>query len=372
MRCRDGRHPVAWWPLRCRCKGTVTTAYRPELDGIRGIAILLVLASHVHVPWMAGGGMVGVTLFFVLSGYLITGLLRDEVERTGKVDLRAFYVRRIRRLLPALVALLAVVLALGLATPLQAGLALLYVGNLWQAVGGDLGTLAATWSLSVEEQFYLVWPALFILGRGSRWLVYALAMGIAVSVLSRLTVIGSDLAPNRTDIRMDAILWGCVLAFVPLRLPIWPAVVALAFVVILQPDAYMIGFTLAALGSLAIVSQARPGVLSSRFLVRTGQLSYGLYLWHMPVTWVLVRPVFEPATALAVIVVTFTAALISERWIERPFRDVRARVVIEPHQREVVGSWGRGQVARDDDRQVLVTPLDRGEVECRGASVVAH
>ena len=152
--------------------------HRPELDGLRGIAILAVLAAHTGVPGFAdGGGGAGVTLFFVLSGYLITSLLLAERDKNGRVDLRAFYVRRALRLLPALAAVLVVVVVL-----LLAGLApaaavadtnyaiviagvVAYVAN-WVAVAGQsIGMLGHTWSLAVEEQFYIVWPAMLLAGR---------------------------------------------------------------------------------------------------------------------------------------------------------------------------------------------------------------
>src|SRR5271157_2250169 len=151
--------------------------HRPELDGLRGIAILAVLGAHTGVPGFAdGGGGAGVTLFFVLSGYLITSLLLAERGRTGRVDLRAFYVRRALRLFPALAAVLLVVaglLAIG-AMPATATAntdyrivfagVVAYVAN-WVAVAGQsIGMLGHCWSLAVEEQFYILWPTLLLAG----------------------------------------------------------------------------------------------------------------------------------------------------------------------------------------------------------------
>src|SRR5450759_534901 len=141
--------------------------HRPELDGLRGIAILAVLGAHMGVPgFAAGGGGAGVTLFFVLSGYLITSLLFAEKDRFGRVDLRAFYMRRALRLFPALAAVLVVVVLLVVtgSMPQAASegvdyrIVLLgvvgYVAN-WVAVAGQsIGILGHTWSLAVEEQFY--------------------------------------------------------------------------------------------------------------------------------------------------------------------------------------------------------------------------
>lgn len=307
-------------------------SYRPELDGIRGLAVLLVLASHARVPGFEGGGMVGVTLFFVLSGFLITGLLRQELARTGRVDLRAFYVRRIRRLVPALVALVAFCLPwitfLGLPWAFDAVASLTYTTSFLQSAGHPLALLNGTWSLSVEELFYLCWPALFILGRGKRGLLVALLGGIAASMAVRSVLEGSTLTFNRPDVRMDAILWGSLAAFWPGqwgRLLGWVGLVVVLLTTLTNPEAMQSGLTYAALGSLGVVVAARPGWLSWRPLVRTGQISYGLYLWQMPFVYIL-TPDAESATLagqVLLVVLVFGAALISERWVERPFRSPR-------------------------------------------------
>ena len=136
-----------------------TLVHRPELDGIRGLAILLVVAQHISLPNTTLAGMVGVNLFFALSGYLITGILLAEIRSTGKVDIRRFYERRIRRLVSALVA---VVAATGVIAATQgrlweyigpAGVSLFYVSDIAKAAGYDLGYLGHNWSLAMEEQF---------------------------------------------------------------------------------------------------------------------------------------------------------------------------------------------------------------------------
>ena len=126
------------------------------------------MGSHFDLPGFSGGGLVGVTMFFVLSGYLITTLLLDERRSTGSSNLRSFYIRRAARLFPAL-ALVLVVVGLGLLVaghPDTAGsgvgFSALYVSNLAVAAGANLGPLEHTWSLSIEEQFYLVWPAVLL------------------------------------------------------------------------------------------------------------------------------------------------------------------------------------------------------------------
>lgn len=183
--------------------------YRGDIEGLRAIAILLVVAAHAGVPWLRGG-FVGVDVFFVLSGYLITALLVQEVERDGRIGFAAFYARRLRRLLPALlfmVVVVSVLAALLLApneqTPdtLGAASSVFWASNLYfafshldyfgAAAGSNL--FLHTWSLGVEEQFYLVWPALIavlLLGRGRRLRMDIRRLKIAMSVVAALSLIG--------------------------------------------------------------------------------------------------------------------------------------------------------------------------------------
>src|SRR5438874_2564773 len=146
--------------------------YQPALDGLRAVAVLAVFGFHATSSGVPGG-YVGVDLFFVLSGFLITSLLLEERVRTGRVRLSWFYARRFLRLAPALVALLlCYVLCYGLwkgdrwPTALKsAGLAAVYLSNWARSLGvNDMGWVGHTWSLSVEEQFYLLWPPLLLLG----------------------------------------------------------------------------------------------------------------------------------------------------------------------------------------------------------------
>src|SRR5437879_2882184 len=165
-------------------------AYRPDLDGLRAIAVGLVILTHASWPWVNNGGDAGVTAFFVLSGYLITNLLLGQLETRGRVDILGFYRRRVIRLAPALLGLLVFTLVLGVVVGLQndwrLGLlsCLVYVSNWVQVTGLNIDPLGHTWSLAIEEQFYLVWPALIILTRG-RFAAIAIA-GIVAGTLIRL------------------------------------------------------------------------------------------------------------------------------------------------------------------------------------------
>jgi peptidoglycan/LPS O-acetylase OafA/YrhL len=134
-------------------------AYRPDLDGLRAIAVGLVILTHASWPWVNNGGDAGVTAFFVLSGYLITNLLLGQLETRGRVDIVGFYRRRVIRLAPALLGLLAFTLMLGVIVGLrsdwQLGLVscLVYVSNWVQVAGFNIDPLGHTWSLAIEEQF---------------------------------------------------------------------------------------------------------------------------------------------------------------------------------------------------------------------------
>ena len=153
--------------------------YRPDVDGLRAIAILVVVAYHVGVPGV-DGGFTGVDVFFVLSGFLITGILWDELRQSNRISWRTFYARRARRLLPALAFTVLLTLCLGVlllpAVPdlrwlAQSTVAVVGFGSnmlFWRQTAGYFGVAAEslpllhTWSLAVEEQFYLVWPLVLL------------------------------------------------------------------------------------------------------------------------------------------------------------------------------------------------------------------
>jgi peptidoglycan/LPS O-acetylase OafA/YrhL len=314
-----------------------TLAYRPELDGIRAIAILLVLAQHINLPQSTLAGLVGVNLFFVLSGYLITSLLLREQDASGRIDLRNFYERRIRRLIPALVAvliatgvLMAILGRLGEYIP-QAVVSFFYVSDFAKAFSYDLGYVGHTWSLALEEQFYLLWPALLIFAP-RRFLAPVAIAGIVVAVALQFLLVPNDvLAHFRPDVRADAVLWGCVLALVPAltRVPRWAAVAGLVGVLAVSfspfpwPHAIAVSSVLSAVVVAGAASLAP--VLSLRPLVRIGQISYGMYLWHAIPGGLLMDETLtgNVLAQAAVVVLTIAVALASERWIEKPFRKPR-------------------------------------------------
>jgi peptidoglycan/LPS O-acetylase OafA/YrhL len=303
--------------------------YQPELDGLRGIGVLLVLVGHTYLLGFDKAGREGVTLFFALSGYLITRLLLEERAAAGRISLRAFYERRVRRLLPAMIAVVVVtgglMAALGQWStyPAQATATLLYVGNLAYAGGFDLGYLSHTWSLAVEEQFYLVWPALVILVASRRGLISIAIAGILLANVMRLITDPTPTVGFRTDLRIDAVLVGCLLALVPMRVPRWAGAGALLFV--LGAAVWHPPFELtlvSASSAIAVIGASGIRVLAWRPLVRVGELSYGLYLWHMAPA-LLLAPLTQAGNLVAIAIVwvaAFVLALVSERWIERRWR----------------------------------------------------
>ena len=316
---------------------TAKLVYRPELDGIRALAILAVIVQHINIPSTILAGMVGVNLFFVLSGYLITGILVAEVRETGKVNLRRFYERRVRRLFPALIAVL---IATGVLMAFQgrlleylgpAAVSFFYVSDIAKAAAYDLGYVGHTWSLAMEEQFYLLWPAL-LLFVPRRFLIPGVLAGIVGSVALQITIVGwqdNVLAHFRPDVRADAILWGCLIALVPVKVPRWAVIASGVGLVVLcvsflWPYAIGLSSILSAVVVAGAATVARP--LSWRPIVRIGQISYGLYLWHaIPVGLLADRTgAGDVGAMVAAVAITFALALASERWVEKPFRKPRS------------------------------------------------
>lgn len=329
--------------------------YRPGLDGLRGVAIALVLGYHAfHWPT---NGWIGVDLFFVLSGFLITALLLEEHAAQGRVSLRAFYVRRARRLLPAQIALIAVVAtvlgAQGAIHPSQLAVTLGYVTNFvlgfhWPvaAVPQALGHM---WSLALEEQFYLVWPfALFVVCRGRRRVGAMVSLAVLVLVtVEMLRALHSGAPEHRLlfspDTRAVGLPVGCLAGMAYTRWPSLSQTLRLA-----GPAWFLVAVGIAFIGGLsgalftggltAFAFCCVPGVIAAidnrslmawavRPLVPLGRVSYSVYLWHLPVLLTF-GAVFASATSWrpwAGMAVTLATAGASYRWIEQPFRQRRSQ-----------------------------------------------
>ena len=263
--------------------------YRRDLDGLRAVAVGLVIATHAHWPWTNNGGDMGVTAFFVLSGYLITTILVGQQERTGRIAIVAFYRRRFIRLAPALLGLLAFTLIFGviIGWPTQWGVGLAsclaYVSNWVQVANVNIDPLGHTWSLAIEEQYYLLWPALLILLRG-RILTVAV-LGIVAASAIRLVATG-PFEYFSTVTRADAILVGSVVAIVR---PRWHPTVAIGGLVALVAAALVdpvhdLAIPVAMAATVAIIGgRWEPlGVLAP-----VGLRAYSLYLWDWPMTLLL-------------------------------------------------------------------------------------
>jgi peptidoglycan/LPS O-acetylase OafA/YrhL len=339
---------------------------RPALDGMRAFAVLVVMAHHAHIPYFKGGN-IGVDIFFVLSGFLITSLLLDEWNRTSDLSYRKFYARRALRLLPALVILLIVVESYALLIlrgprfwEIQKAIAavLLYVSN-WVSIlnPGGLGPLSHAWSLSIEEQFYLFWPPVlhFLLRSGLRFRrIVIVIVGLAVIVALHRSLMWTGPTSewriyNGLDTRIDEILAGCALAAAlaagwlsarPLRLLVrytyLPAIGFMVFLVVksLSPGTmYRVGWPAVEL-ALVVILYRLVGweqsflhrVLELPPLVWIGRLSYGLYLWHFPVFekiggWKASGRVVIPIS----FAVTFLVTILSYYFVERPFLRLKSR-----------------------------------------------
>ncbi len=333
--------------------------FRPDIEGLRGIAILLVLLFHAGLPWIPGG-FVGVDVFFVISGFLITGKLWRESQHPGGLNIAKFYAWRIRRLLPAALVALAIISLVGLliAAPLDrselaadGASSALSIANM--RFIGSVDYFAPTsspspflhfWSLSVEEQFYLVWPALIVLltwrGGGSRRVITALLIGIGASFALSLWL--TDASPARAFYLLPTRVWqlgvGGLLALIGVvgtsrraGALAWAGLVAVAVAgVALTAELPYPGLAalLPTAGAVALLyGGAAPNgpvrLLAAAPLRFLGKISYSLYLWHWPL---LVLPLMflERSLTGAEIVVAVAAAIavswLSWRFIEQPFR----------------------------------------------------
>lgn len=347
--------------------------HRPTLDGVRALAVLLVLIHHVefitpltyaYLP----GGFLGVDLFFVLSGFLITSLLIEEFNGHGLISLSRFYMRRALRLLPAVGAALLVSLVAGLIvgfesigmTPLRTASIFFYFTNWVRAFETpELWLLAHFWSLAIEEQFYLVWPVvLFSLlrrGIGHRKVVIIVSLA-ALGSIAWMTFLWSHRLPvlrvySGSDTRGHTLLIGCLLALV-LQWGFIPSTWARNNVVQLLGYFSLVLFLLASLwlqvgdpflyrGGFALVAICAAGLILSVLFSKSGFIhsvmthqialwlgkrSYGLYVWHWPIYFLLGKIGGSAFILKSVaIVLTLGVAALSYRFIESPFLKMKLR-----------------------------------------------
>ncbi|WP_100331229.1 acyltransferase family protein [Bacillus xiapuensis] len=363
--------------------------YMPALDGLRALAVLAVILYHLQVPGTSGG-LLGVTVFFVLSGYLITDLLLAEWEQTRRIDLKQFWIRRARRLLPAMLTMLILVIAyVTLFEPVYLTrlrgdvlAALLYVSN-WRFVFQELSYFDSMqpslfmhfWSLAVEEQFYLLWPVIVLSVMryfpSTKKLRFITVFGGVISALLMAFMYEPGSDPSRvyygTDTRAFSLLIGAALAIVWPSRKLSPSVkgkaklsldlAGIASLAVLlgmmafsdQYDDFLYygGMVLASLAAaIAVAVLAHPSsrlaaAFSWRPLRLIGVRSYGMYLWHFPVI-VLTSPAvdtgeFNLIRGLFQLGLIFFITAWSYRYIERPIRKGALR---EKCRAFLFGSWG--------------------------------
>lgn len=355
-------------------------SFRHDIEGLRAIAILLVVAAHAGVPWLAGG-FIGVDVFFVLSGYLITRLLAYELTRTGSLQFARFYARRFRRLLPALLLMLCATAMLGMQlTPVSqqgwqadaAAAAALWASNLLFAFsrldyfGNDAsGNLFLhTWSLGVEEQFYLAWPLLLLIGYGA-WrkraqsnrlnLIQLLWLLAAASFVACVFI--SSIEPRHAFYLMPMRAWQFALGGLAslyftndtsndkctpsIHLLGWGGLgLIIASALALDSHAVYPGAwaLLPTLGTLAVLicgacAPQAPVIqlLSQPAMTAIGRVSYSWYLWHWPILLLGAMVVPAPNGWVRLLLVAFSLLLawLSWRFVEAPIRC--STTLIQPH-----------------------------------------
>ncbi|WP_045516616.1 acyltransferase family protein [Neobacillus niacini] len=347
--------------------------YMPGIDGLRAVAVIGVILYHLNIPWFQGG-FSGVTVFFVLSGYLITDILIEEWNKNNKINFLRFMIRRFRRLAPALLVMIFIVTVWVTFSDhpsfekLRSDLlpSLLYFTNWWYIFHevsyfdsfGPASPLTHIWSLAIEEQFYLIWPLLVILGftfiNRKRFRVLAILVGIVISawLMAFLYIPGED--PSRVyygiDTRAFSLLLGAALAFV------WPSqrlsktlprhaslvleivgitgllLIIILFMVTSQFDHfhYQGGMLLLSfITTLVVAALAHPASKLAKWLsvmpIRwIGVRSYGIYLWHYPII-ILTTPIVNTdginiwRLTLQIASTLFISAL-SYRFVEIPIR----------------------------------------------------
>lgn len=330
--------------------------YRPEIDGLRAIAVATVVLFHARAPFF-GGGYIGVDIFFVISGFLITGILIQDIE-ARRYSLTEFYVRRARRILPALFVMLAACIPVAWVWMLPADFAdfgrsiaaaALFLSNVhfsrhadYFSTAAELQPLLHTWSLAIEEQFYLVFPPLLFLlvTRGGRRIALIVLGVIALASLA-LAEVGWRIRPEENFFFTPSRIWELLagsLAALGIRLRPQaprggPAALGLAMILVsllLLPGmpSPSLATLLPVLGAVLVLVWGGQGtrvgqILSLRPVVWLGLISYSTYLWHQPLmAFTRLRLAEEPRAGVMALLVIASVLLgwLSWRWVEQPFR----------------------------------------------------
>lgn len=329
------------------------------LDGLRAIAVIMVICFHTWPETFPGGGF-GVQIFFVLSGFLITTLLLKEMRVHGRLYLWKFYLRRILRLFPALYAVLALTAtAYLLWAPEWMGPRVIvstatYTGNWSRALGQGLGPLGHTWSLATEEQFYLIWPIGIVAvaawsrrfrvirsrsleGRVGLLAVAGILVTTLAGVLESKAGAGTARLGNAFEVASLPLWVGCALGCWwssgrrPGRVVRWlgaSSALVLAVGTFLVPTSWVAdkpwvavsGAMVTAALIFLVASGTGSRILEQSFLRRIGVISYGMYLWHYPICFIFIVNGYQgPLLAGGVLVTTYLVAELSYRYVEQPF-----------------------------------------------------
>jgi len=328
------------------------------LDALRGVAIALVILRHAWPEGLGGAGIVGVTMFFALSGFLITGLLQSDITKRGRVDYARFYAHRAFRLLPALLAVLvAFVIVDGLIdllgqrdrVPLTMAVALTYTADL--PLGVSMAeSMGHLWTLAIEEQFYLLWPLALVIALGAKKLGATIALGFAITTVALMTSIAIA-APEVERIyglpsswasamligagariyrdRLDSERWTQRTRAIVLAVAI-ALLAAASFVPEAKsnPAMYIVGGPMIAVSAVILIFAAERRTTTPRWftpLVLLGLISYAAYLWNYPLT-IWLREVAPGHWRVLAPIATIGIATASWLAIERPARRLRNRV----------------------------------------------
>lgn len=360
------------WNFNQRDRKPISPRYMPGLDGIRAVAVIAIIIYHLNPQWL-WGGFLGVDTFFVISGYLITSLLLTEYHNTGKIELTSFWLRRVKRLIPAVLFLVMGVLVLTLIfmpTEIQkvradSIAAIFYVSNWWYIMQNvdyfeqfAVQPLKHLWSLAIEEQFYLVFPIVllsllsFIRRLKSIRIIFLILLVISMITMMVLYVPNENVARVYfgTDTRIQTLLMGVLLALVwpPFQLKakvnrkmrmmidtvgvVGLAILFICFKFVSETNSilYYGGFFLiSAVTLLVIASSVHPSGYFAKFLGNKvftfiGSRSYSLYLWHYPIIVLIhhqfVQGQIPPLVYVVEILLMVLMAEFSYKFIEQPFR----------------------------------------------------
>ena len=349
-----------------RLPETARFGYIPGLDGLRALSVLVVIIAHMGLEHIVPGGF-GVTVFFFISGFLITRLLLAEHELGGRIGLSKFYIRRAVRLYPALLFMVIVTTAVysfahwGGPKLFEAIAAIFYGTNIYQVFVRESGSIpfmpwTHLWSLAVEEHFYLVFPAFMVLMKGNwKRAGYAL-FGIIMAVLAwRIFIhMGTDLQASNynymmTDARLDSLAWGCLLSVLLHRfkdaarlkyligaLPFIgsAAIILASFLIRDESFRHTLRFTMQGAALFVLILNLyywKPldfafAILEWRPLAWIGTISYALYLWHVPIIDICIRVLGDSLSSrLIALPISFALAAISFYIVEKPFIALRKK-----------------------------------------------